>query len=294
MNRLAMLGLAALLFGSACAAPSDPVGDDPAAEDDEIVAREPLSMPRPVLTFLKNNDWGNHHLEWHTVRNWDRLRPSDQEWAKRQGWARAELQEGQKGNGLEFLAMHRVMFRTLKENFPQNADLFVGWETPPTDPKDARDPVPSANPQEFDANKLAAIDKLQNHLADFKSDDELGLYIETSMRPTADDPTARSSDKSAGIHNYLHNRWNGDSKSVDIGDPSVNLKNRRFWRLHGWLENRWTEFRRIKGLSENDPAYQAAIEKGERMLTMRARGPIGGPAPEPPPESLRKFFAENP
>lgn len=293
MKRLAVLGLTALLLGAGCAAPTD-AADDPVAEDDEMVARDPTSMPRPILTFLKSNDWGSHHLEWHTVRNWDRLQPSDQEWAKRQGWARAELQEGQKGNGLEFLAMHRVMFRILTKSFPQNADLFTGWETPPLDPKDARDPVPNGNPPDFDENKKAAIDKLQNHLADFKSDDELGLYIETSMRPTADDPTARAKDKGAGIHNYLHNRFSGDSKTVDIGDPSVNLKNRRFWRLHGWIESRWTEFRRLKGLNENDPAYQAALEKGERMLTIKMRGPVGGAPPEPPPESLRKFFAQNP
>jgi hypothetical protein len=298
MKRAALLGLVAIVLpvlSLGCVAETDTSGGSIGTDDDmEVVARDPVAMPKPILTFLKTNGWGSHHLEWHTVRNWDRLGASDQAYAKRQGWARADLQEGTKGNGLEFLAMHRVMFRILTERFPESADLFHGWDPPPTDPKDAHDPVPRANTQEFDENKKAAIDKLQNHLADFKSDDELGLFIETSMRPTAKDPTARSADKSAGIHNYLHNRFSGDSKAVDIGDPSVNLQNRRFWRLHGWIESRWTAFRAMKKLGETDPAYQAALKKGEDMLLPKSKGLPGGAAPEPPPESLRKFFAQNP
>jgi hypothetical protein len=294
MKHALLIALSALCFGAACAAPSGDPPADPGAENDEMIAQEPIAMPAPILTFLRTNGWGKHHLEWHTIRNWDRLGPSDQAYAKRQGWAREELQEGMKGNGLEFLAMHRAMFQILTSNFADNADLFHGWDTPPTDAADERDPVPAGNDPAFDENKKAAIDKLQNHLADFASDDELGLFIETSMRPTAQDPTARSQDKSAGIHNYLHNRFSGDSKTVDIGDPSVNLGNRRFWRLHGWIESRWTEFRHMKNLSDSDPAYQAAIEKGQRMLENTAKGGLGGPNDEPPPASLRKFFAQDP
>ncbi|MBC7051894.1 hypothetical protein G6O46_23050, partial [Salmonella enterica subsp. enterica serovar Enteritidis] len=112
---------------------------------------------------------------------------------------------------------------------------------------------PATDTATFDANKAAAIDKLQNHLADFTSDDELGLFLETTLRPTARDPNARASDKSAGLHNYLHYRFQDANSKIDIGDPSVNLQNKRFWRLHGWIESRWTEFRKIKNLSEDDP-----------------------------------------
>jgi hypothetical protein len=293
-KRIGWIGLLLVAMTAGCAAESDaeaPIGSD---DDMEVIAKDPVSMPKPILTFLKSNQWGRHHLEWHTVRNWDRLGASDQAWAKRQGWARADLQEGQKGNGLEFLAMHRVMFRKLTTQFPESADLFHGWDAPPLDPKDALDPVPSGNPPEFDAAKKAAIDKLQNHLDAFKSDDDFGLFVETSLRPTAQDPNARATDKGAGLHNYLHNRFSGDSKTVDIGDPSVNLQNRRFWRLHGWIESRWSEFRRLKGLKETDPAYQAALAKGEHMLQNLAKGGPNTPVPEAPPESLRKFFAQNP
>lgn len=294
MKTLRILGLAVVLaMGCAAADGSDaPPVDVEGEAQDEIVARDPLALPKPMLTFLRTQDWGSHHLEWHTVRQWDRLGPSDQAWAKRQGWARADLMEGSKGNGLEFLAMHRVMIRILTEKFPKNAELFTGWEKLPTDNADKSDPSTDSAP--FDARKLEAIDKLQNHLADFKTDDELGLYLETTLRPTSRDPEARSSDRSAGIHNYLHYRFQDPNSKIDIGDPSVNLQNKRFWRLHGWIESRWTEFRKLKGLSDADPKYQAAIKKGEDMLALKMRGPIGKGPPEPVPDSLRRFFAKDP
>jgi hypothetical protein len=97
-------------------------------------------MARPLVTFLRTQDWGTHPLEWHTVRQWDRLSPSDQPYAKRQHWARADMMEGAKGNGLEFLAIHRSMIRLLTARFPKNGDLFAGWTAPPTVNGDANDP----------------------------------------------------------------------------------------------------------------------------------------------------------
>jgi hypothetical protein len=247
-----------------------------------------------MLTFLNQQGWGKHHLEWHTVRQWDLLGPNDQAWAKRQHWARADLQEGTKGNGLEFLAMHRVMIRMLVEKFPQNADIFTGFAKPPTECSDKVDPCGPETQGPFDANKAKAIDKLMNHLADFKSDDELGLYLETSLRPSATNPEGRASDKSSGIHNYLHGLFMDSSSKIDVGDPLVNLQNKKFWRIHGWIENRWTEYRKIKKMSDKDPAYMAAIKKAEDMFVVRAKGPIGAPVDEPAPISLRKRFFKEP
>jgi hypothetical protein len=269
MKRFLFATCAMLALGlGACAGQDDASANNTGADDDEeVIASDPLAMPKPMLTFLKTERWGAHHLEWHTVRQWDLLDPSDQAYAKRQHWARADIQEGAKGNGLEFLAMHRVMIRILKEKFPSDAALFDGWAKPPTDPKDKNDPCSQGT---FDPAKLQAIDKLENHLADFKTDDELGLYLETGLFM---DPNSK----------------------IDIGDPSVNLQNRRFWRLHGWIESRWTEFRKIKHMSDDDPSYKAAIKKAEDMLRPgMVKGLPGEPAPEAPPASLRKFFEKQP
>jgi hypothetical protein len=276
--------------GAGCSA-----ADEPADDSDElaVIARDPLAMPAAILKFESEEGWGPHHLQWHTVRQWDLLQPSDQSWAKEQGWARADLQEGKKGNGLEFLAMHRVMIRTLTTKFPSHASLFAGWASPPTDSFDKNDPLPGGVDKPMDPSKLEAIDKLTNHIADFKTDDELGLFLETSLRPTSKDPAARSTDKSAGLHNTLHNRFMDPHSKIDIGDPSVNLQNKRFWRLHGWIESRWTAFRALKKLSDQDPAYEAAIKKAEDML-LHSGGVKAMPGQTPPPESLRKHFEQDP
>ena len=297
MKTLFLIG-AMVMLATGCAASTDSADDvsspDPQGDaQDEVIAADPLAMPKPLVTFLRTQDWGTHHLEWHTVRQWDRLSASDQAYAKRQGWARADIMEGAKGNGLEFLAMHRAMIRLLTSKFPEDASLFSGWTAPPTNNADKNDPA--TDTAAFDPAKLPALDKVQNHLADFKTDDELGLYIETSLRPTMADPNARAADKSAGIHNYLHFRFQDGNSKIDMGDPSVNLQNKRFWRLHGWIESRWTAFRTLKHLTENDPTYQAALKKGEDMFAMKLGGPMGGKGlSEPPPESLRKFFAKDP
>ncbi|MEO6418401.1 MAG: hypothetical protein ABIP39_03295 [Polyangiaceae bacterium] len=292
LTAIVMAGAATMLFGVGCGASAD--GDTTDSDDLAIIAKDPLAMPKTILDFEKTQNWGSHHLEWHTVRRWDGLSSSDQAYAKKKGWSRADLQEGQKGNGLEFLAMHRVMIHTLTTKFPSNASLFQGWDSPPTNAKDKVDPLPGDATTPFDPAKLPAIDKLMNHLADFKTDDELGLYIETTLRPTSKDPNARSTDHSAGLHNFVHNRFMDPNSKIDIGDPSVNLQNKRFWRLHGWIESRWTAFRALKKLSDSDPAYQAAIKKAEDMLMPGAKGLPGGGlgASEPPPASLRKFFEQ--
>jgi hypothetical protein len=293
MNKLALLLVGAFAAASVgvtgCAAPTD----QEVADDSEDLTKDPLAMPSEILTFEKQNNWGDHHLMWHTVRQWDLLQASDQAWAKKQGWARADIQEGAKGNGLEFLAMHRVMIRILTKQFPKDASLFNGWASPPTDPNDKADPLPNGGDDEFDPSKLPALDNLANHLDSFKSDDDIGLYIETSLRPTATNPSARSTDASAGVHNYIHNRFADSKSKIDIGDPSVNLQNKRFWRLHGWIEARWTAFRTMNKLTETDPAYAAAIAKAEQMLTPTKSlpgGNYGATLTEPPPDSLRKFF----
>jgi len=290
---IAALGIGA----SGCAADTDDSADDSMQGDDaEVVAasRDPNAVPKPMLTFLSQQNWGKHHLEWHTVRQWDLLTPEEQTWAKKQHWSRAEMQEGTKGNGLEFLAMHRVMIRKLTEKFPSNADIFIGFSTPPLECADKTDPCGPEMPGPFDANKAKAIDKLQNHLADFKSDDELGLYLETSLRPTSSKPDARSTDKSAGIHNYLHGRFMDSKSKIDVGDPAVNLQNKKFWRIHGWIENRWTEYRKLKHESEKDPSYAAAIQKAEMMFANLPKGPIGAGENEPPPASLKRRFFQEP
>lgn len=224
-------------------------------------------MPPFMTTWMRKRDWGTHHVQWHVVRIWDLLDPGTIQWAVSRGWSKYAVQEGEPGNGLEFLAMHRVMIRQLRTAFPANSGLFAGWPIPPTDPRDPNDPLPDNATTPFSANMTAAITRLHGNLQSFASDDEFGLFIETSLRPVAGDPARQSADFSAGIHNYLHGRFQDENSPVDMGDPTVNIENERFWRLHGWIDSRWSAFRSVKGLDDNDPAYRVALTAAEHHMT---------------------------
>jgi hypothetical protein len=290
MRRIRALGTVLLLALSATGCAAQIVDDSSADSEAAEMRTNPLAMPADICSFEKTQGWGQHHLEWHTSRQWDLLAPQDRTWAQKQGWHRALLQEGQIGNGLEFLAMHRAMLDILRTKFPTHVDLFVGWTSPPTSPTDKIDPLPNGGTTAFDKTKLAAIDRLTHHLDSFASDDELGLFIQTSLRPTKTDPAARSTDAAAGIHNYLHNRFMNPSSAIDIGDPSVNLQNKEFWRLHGWIDSRWTEFRKIKNLRDDERTYKDALDNAAADLQMKMKMPEDPGTSTPAPLTLRKFF----
>ncbi len=224
-------------------------------------------MPDAIVQWLRQRNWGMHHLEWHVTRLWD-ARQEMRQFAQSRGWNRAPIQEGSPGNGLEFLAMHRVMIRQLIESFPQHIGLFRGWQTPPTNPNDANDPVPAGSLAggPFDTSMLAAISKIEGSPPSFTGDDVFGLYLESNRRPTPSNPQQSSSDPSTGIHNYLHARFSDSSSPINMGDPQVNLLNQRFWRLHGWIDGQWSRVRASLALSDDDPAYQAALRDAEHHM----------------------------
>jgi hypothetical protein len=256
-------------------------------------------MPKPVRDHNAMMRMGDKHLEWHTIRGWDRLSASERKWAEKQGWKRASIQEGQSQNGLDFLAMHRVMRVDMMEMLPEHRALFTGWSEPPTDPKSKTWPLPGGATTPFDPNMRAAMLELRTNLGKFDSEDALGLFIQTRLRPKAGDPWARSSDPRTGIHNYLHGRWSDEKAPNNLGDPSLNLDNHVFWQLHGYIDQVWSSYRGLKGLSDKDPAYLAALEKGRKEMGMDM--PMGGhghgqmkapraPKLNPPRSLIRKLM----
>ncbi|MGC4052796.1 MAG: hypothetical protein QM757_25990 [Paludibaculum sp.] len=239
---------------------------------------EPL-IPKEVSDWMDKRMWGIHHKVWHFARLWD-LIPGLHTYVTDHGGRRADRQEGMAGNGLDFLAMHRNMIRMLRYQFPRYEGLWHGWNAVPTEPDNPLDPTDAMPPENghraFNPEMLKAIDILTNHLGDFGTDDDLGLFIETRNRPLMCEPGRKSPDPKTGIHNYLHGRFalqvNGcnPDMTVSMGNFLGNIKNQRFWRLHGWIDQRWTLFRKIKGLDENQPAYQAALK--EQMVPMDPMG----------------------
>lgn len=226
-------------------------------------------MPQEVIVWAQARNWGSHHLQWHAERLWDELTARDPNflaWAASQGWQRASVQEGTNGNGLEFLAMHRVMIRQLIGAFPQHAGLFAGWPSPPLDPRDPQNPLPGNRNEQIPQHYRTAIDRLDQSVGSFSGDDEFGMFIETRRQPLPGNPLRQNPDSSFGLHNYMHGRFSDSNSPVDMGRPEVNIGNQIFWRLHGWIDNRWTAFRAAKGLPENDAVYQAALQAAENHM----------------------------
>ncbi|MFD0894777.1 hypothetical protein KBB96_04835 [Luteolibacter ambystomatis] len=259
------------------------------------------AIPMEIVEWMRAREWGAHHDEWHFVRRWDFWRvlaaqgntaaAEMVEYAEQQGWQRAEIQEGEAGNGLEFLSMHRAMLILLLRNFPQHMHFFRGWARPPLDPRDVEDPVTDGS--EFDSNRAAALLRIEAPGEPFASEDDFGMFVETNLDPVADDPLHRHEDPRRGIHNYLHNRWTDENSPINLGDPKVNLENARFWKLHGWIDHMWWRFRRANGLSDTDATYKAMIDHYVAMMNEPGHHHLhGGHHAAPRPAGFAHSFVE--
>lgn len=243
-------------------------------------------IPEEMIVWMNHKGWGAHHDQWHFERRWDfwhaiSEQPGHPAWvddllreAISKGWQRSPIQDGEPGNGEDFLFMHRAMFHLLADNFPQHLHFIRGWQSPPTDPNDMDDPLPPdeagspPNPAKgpLNPNMASAISKIQSRHPDFVNDDEFGLFLETNLRPVPGNPLARSSDPETGLHNYLHNRWSDATSPINLGDPTVNIFNHRFWKLHGWIDHQWWRFRKGKGFSDSDASYTSKLAFYVQMM----------------------------
>jgi hypothetical protein len=253
-------------------------------------------IPSEISAWMKAHHWGRHHTRWHTERNWDLLTPDELAAATQLGFRRYPIQEGEEGNGLDFLAMHRVMIRLLVQAFPAHQALFQGWALPPEDPFQPGEELPGQRRTPFSPLMSMASFRLQRGqtLRAFTGDDELGRYLQTSLRPVPNAVQQRADDLTSGIHNYLHNRWADPNSPINLGDAEVNIFNERFWRLHGWIEQRWTRYRELTGRTEADFIYLRALQQSEEHLAHEMHGHAGhGPLPEVLKRAARRlFFAE--
>ena len=111
-------------------------------------------------------------------------------------------QEGQTGNGRDFLVMHRAMLEFLKKTFKGCFD-FEGWNTPPQDEAAFQQVFPQVKPSDFPTGgsgsgsfsatfspdmakaiaNMADATFIQTTFCNQPSpDDAYGLYVETSLR----------------------------------------------------------------------------------------------------------------
>ncbi len=227
-----------------------------------------VPVPAEVRAYMQRRAWGYAHDRWHKERLWDMQSEALRTRYLADGFRPFDKRaQGVTGSGLEFLAMHRHMFRELRARFPAYAELWRGW---PSIPRGRESPLlPVAARADLSADALTALDRLESEagLASFASDDELGFYIWTNRLVVADvvgpltPPVAQNADPAAGIHDTtLHQRWGNTRSDVNLSEFSLTHENYIFWKMHGWIDERWALWRRAKGLPETDDTIEAVIE----------------------------------
>jgi hypothetical protein len=279
---LALAVLGSSLFATACVdeAPADEAADGGDGKSDgsfnvKYDSKIKNIVPKAVHEYLEKYQWGDYHIVFHMSRKWFLLGDSGRGWLKRVGEASADLQEGDPGNGIEFLAMHRAMIQHLRDRW--------GTEVVAGDPDGRKTFSAVLDGWKTDADVIAGLEKVGgdvetfkaglakiNNFSSFASEDDFGTFVQTSLRLTGEvDPTdsakrfySRETTAGAGFHNWLHGQFMDGSSPIDVGNPQTNLSNIMFWRIHGWIEAKWQAFERAHTRTAMEmQAYQQQIER---------------------------------
>jgi hypothetical protein len=254
----------------------------------------PYGLPRQVHEFLEKWNWGDFHMVFHMTRKYYVIGDQGRQWLDRNGARPAQYQEGDPSNGLEFLCMHRAMIEYLRQRFgsvpvtndPDGratvSDVLDGWTT------DAQAQAGLAALGGDVATFNAGLRNI-NNFALFKTEDQFGLFIQTTMRlqGTVDprNPAARhyTYDRTtgAGVHNWLHGQLQDDQSPITVGDPRTNLPNILFWRIHGWIEAKWRAFQAFHKRTDDETQLYNGFMTAFRahMLRMSEAGAGGVPVP---------------
>jgi hypothetical protein len=253
---------------------------------DEIMANEPtvidlptlgagvkdLAIPNEALDWLDEQGWPQQHADWHNIRRWDSgcrkldASPYACASAKRmadRGLWRASKQESAPGDGYGFLVMHRHMIQSIKRAFPKHEHLFAGFKHIPLTADDPENTMPWRS-LSWTAQWKTAIDKLdhiEDHLAEFPTEDDLGTYIQATSRWNAQGPSDTTGiPTDSGIHNgALHIAWSVEQSPVQLTHAVKTIYNYSFWKLHGWIDDVWERYRVAKGIASDDPALKEEL-----------------------------------
>src|SRR5512139_3447123 len=171
MRKLLALALvSSLSFGVAACATDDATddsgdigGDGKADGSPNVVWKSTIKniVPKNVHDYLEKYQWGDYHIVFHMSRKWFLLGDQGRAWLKRVGESRPDLQEGDPGNGVEFLTMHRAMIEHLKERW--------GTEPVTNDPDGRKTFSAVLDGYTTDAQLIAALEKVGGDVTKFKA-----------------------------------------------------------------------------------------------------------------------------
>jgi hypothetical protein len=234
-------------------------------------------LPQPIIDWMGEQGWEPAHDAWHSTRRWDARCGSAMAPAEGCGFAagliedglwRAQYQQGAPGAGLAFLHMHRHMIRMFEAAFPTHPELFAGFTHVPRMQEDPENPTPWRALRWTDDDLLGfdVLERIEEHVDQFPTDDELGLFIEGNLRWTPEDPTVRVDLPGSGVHGALHGQWTVNRSPGSLGAPATSMENYTFWKLHGFIDDVWTRYRAAKGLRDTDPEYVVFAEQECQLM----------------------------
>ena len=224
-----------------------------------------MTVPKPVLKWMKDRVWEASHDAWHNVRRCrsgfaipgaggtTALCTTHKELiAMHQECADAE-------DGYQFLVMHRHMMQALRQAFPSHADSFAGFAKFPFEAKDV--------PMEWQnrwgtgwaaniVNTAKTLEDIENKLSMFPTEGDLGKFIQCGGMANG----------ASSIHGALHFKWVVNESPYSLGKQTVNIDNYMFWKLHGWIDQIWERYRVAKGLKADEPKLvQALVDQCREM-----------------------------
>jgi hypothetical protein len=256
--------LASAAVAGCAASPSDdlgpPDGGDGKFDGKPNVAWSPNIaniVPEPIHAYLEKYQWGDWHALFQMTHRWYALGDLGRAWLRRVSEGSADAQEGEPGNGLDFLAMHRALIVSLRDRWGDEAvdnnedgrqtfsAVLDGWST-----DDVMLQHLTAAGGDV-ASLQAALVKI-NDFGSFSSEDEFGRYLETTLSLVPGQPAGASKvfvdqpAPGAGVHNWLLAQFADPTSPIDVADPQTGLSNQRYWAIHGWLDAKWAAFEKVR------------------------------------------------
>lgn len=230
---------------------------------------QPEELPPKLKAYFGRKDSRKHHALWHYVRVVWPIIPDDRQAELASAQFQPPRLRGEFLSGLDFIAMHRQMILDAQNRKTELGPLPAGWTEIPFDPNDPEWPMPPTYDgiPEPSWKEPAATAKFKKEASQFPtlpanslSSPAHRIYQEMSL-----DYLGRRIEN--GIHDWMHIHWSSAPTAQDINSlendwlasPYSSHINVRFWKIHGWINDRVNDWAKANGVSDVDALLKNAF-----------------------------------
>ncbi len=207
----------------------------------EATLSSPNALPRAMVELMLERHMGTQHDGWHAIRPFDEFDP-DELFEGKPGWRAVWEQDivNRDGWGLAFLAMHHHMLDALGAEFPGAAE-FKGWSKDEVNQAIDTSEIDGVSLDADRRRALTILNNIDEHHQLFATTDELGDFVEQESWAGLGE-FAVETFGTQGIHAIVHGEQADPDDPVDMMNFGRNIMNKKFWRLHGFLDRVWVEY----------------------------------------------------